>query len=54
MVRSYEYADAERDLEELRSIAAQYDDMATVRKMKEIVPEYISKHSRYEVLDEKK
>lgn len=53
-VRSYEYADAERDLEELRSIAAQYDDMATVRKMKEIVPEYISKHSRYEVLDEKK
>lgn len=53
-VRSYEYADAERDLEELSSIAAQYDDMATVRKMKEIVPEYISKHSRYEVLDEKK
>ncbi len=54
MVRSYEYDDAERDLEELRSVAAQYDDMATVRKMKEIVPEYISKHSRYEVLDEKK
>ena len=25
--------------------------MATVRKMKDIVPEYVSKHSRYEVLD---
>lgn len=53
MVRNYEYEDAERDLEELRDIAAKYDDMETVRKMKEIVPEYISKHSRYEVLDNK-
>ena len=51
MVRSYEYADAERDIEELNAIAGKYDDMETVRKMKEIVPEYISKHSRYEVLD---
>ena len=51
MVRSYEYEDAERELEELRDIASKYDDMETVRKMKHIVPEYISKHSRYEVLD---
>ena len=50
-VRSYEYEDAERELEELNSIAAGYDDMATVAKMKHIVPEYISKHSKYEVLD---
>ena len=53
MVRSYEYADAERDIEDLNAIAARYDDMATVKKMKEIVPEYVSKHSRYEVLDKK-
>ncbi len=53
MVRNYEYADAERDLEELCDIAAKYDDMETVRKMKDIVPEYVSKHSRYEVLDKK-
>ena len=52
MVRNYEYDEAERELEELRDIAARYNDMDTVRKMKQIVPEYVSKHSRYEVLDE--
>ena len=52
MVRNYEYDEAERDIEELCDIAAKYDDMQTVHKMKEIVPEYISKHSRYEVLDQ--
>lgn len=50
-VRNYEYEEAEQKLEELRDIALKYDDMETVRKMKEIVPEYISKHSRYEILD---
>ena len=29
----------------------QFDNMATVRKMKEIVPEYRSNNSVYEVLD---
>ena len=53
MVRNYEYEDAEKDLEELREIASHYDNMATVKKMKDIVPEYISKHSRYEALDNK-
>lgn len=53
MVRNYEYEEAERDIEELCQIAAQYADMATVKKMKDIVPEYVSKHSRYEVLDKK-
>lgn len=51
MVRNYEYEDALREIEELRDISVKYDDMETVRKMKQIVPEYISKHSRYEVLD---
>ena len=50
-VRSYEYDEAEAQLEELFKISKGYDDMATVRKMKDIVPEYVSKHSRYEVLD---
>ena len=51
MVRSYEYDEALREIEELRDISVKYDDMKTVRKMKQIVPEYVSKHSRYEVLD---
>lgn len=51
MVRNYEYDDALREIEELRDISVKYDDMETVRKMKQIVPEYVSKHSRYEVLD---
>lgn len=51
MVRNYEYEDALREIEELRDISVKYDDMETVRKMKHIVPEYVSKHSRYEVLD---
>lgn len=51
MVRNYEYEDALREIEELRDISVKYDDMETVRKMKQIVPEYVSKHSCYEVLD---
>lgn len=51
MVCNYEYEDALREIEELRDISVKYDDMETVRKMKQIVPEYVSKHSRYEVLD---
>lgn len=51
MARSYEYDEALREIEELRDISVKYDDMETVRKMKQIVPEYVSKHSRYEVLD---
>lgn len=50
-VCSYEYDEAERELEELNRVASAYDDMATVSKMKQIVPEYISNHSKYETLD---
>lgn len=53
-VRCYAYEEARHDIEELYAVASAYDDMATVRKMKDIVPEYISKHSRYEVLDEQR
>ena len=50
-VRKYDYSDALRNEEELQAVAATFDDMATVRKMKEIVPEYKSQQSKYEVLD---
>ena len=50
-VREYEYAEADREIRELIDIANQYDDMATVRKMKQIVPEYKSNHSKYEAID---
>jgi len=50
-VREYDYEQVNRDIEELISIAAQYDNMATVKKMKQIVPEYKSNNSVYEELD---
>lgn len=50
-VRQYNYEEVDHDLRLLCQIAERYDDMATVRKMKQIVPEYISKHSRYEAID---
>lgn len=50
-VREYPYELALRNEEELYELSFHYDDMAIVKKMKEIVPEYKSKHSKYEVLD---
>ncbi len=50
-VREYPYDLALRQEEELYKIAFGDDDMAIVRKMKEMVPEYKSQHSKYEVLD---
>lgn len=50
-VRQYDYDTVERDIEDLVEISKRYDDMATVRKMKEIVPEFKSNNSVYEVLD---
>ena len=50
-VRQYCYDEVSRDIDDLISIAHQYDDMETVRKMKQIVPEYKSNHSKYEALD---
>ena len=50
-VREYDYDQVCNDIEELVSISHKYDDMATVKKMKEIVPEFKSNNSKYEVLD---
>ena len=52
-VREYDFTEASRKIDELINIAAQFDDMATVAKMKEIVPEFKSNNSKYEVLDHK-
>lgn len=50
-VREYPYDLALRNEEELYELSQGFDDMAIVRKMKEIVPEYKSQHSKYEELD---
>ena len=50
-VREYDYDEVNREIEELVEISKQFDNMATVRKMKQIVPEYKSNNSVYEQLD---
>ena len=50
-VREYAYADAKREEDELYRLSFGYDAMEVVRKMKQIVPEFKSQHSPYEVLD---
>ena len=50
-VREYDYDAVNREIEELVDISKHYDNMTTVKKMKEIVPEYKSNNSEYEVLD---
>ena len=50
-VREYDYDKVSRDIEELVDISKQFDNMATVRKMKQIVPEYKSNNSVYESID---
>ena len=53
-VREYDYDEVSREIDELVDIAKQFDNMETVRKMKQIVPEYKSNNSVYEVLDAEK
>ncbi|MBQ8991027.1 MAG: polysaccharide biosynthesis protein [Prevotella sp.] len=52
-VREYDYQRVCNDIDELIAISKRFDDMATVKKMKEIVPEYVSNNSVYEQLDSK-
>lgn len=51
-VREYGYEEALRHEEELLGICESLDDMRIVGKMKEFVPEFKSRHSRFGVLDE--
>ena len=50
-VREYPYELALQNEKDLYDISLHYDDMAIVKKMKQIVPEYKSRHSKYEELD---
>ena len=51
-VRAYDYADANLRIDALVHACAVEGDMQIVKRMKEIVPEFKSQHSKYEVLDE--
>ena len=50
-VREYDYSAACANEEKLMEISKSFDNMAIVKVMKEIVPEYKSQHSQYDVLD---
>ena len=50
-VREYDYETAAAQIDALVAQSYLYDDMETVRLMKQIVPEYKSKQSKYEELD---
>lgn len=50
-VREYDYETACRNEERLLEASYSFDDLEIVRLMKEIVPEFKSQHSKYELLD---
>ena len=50
-VREYPYELARKNEIQLHELSFTADDMEIVRKMKEIVPEYKSQHSKYQELD---
>ena len=50
-VREYDYEDVADDIDMLIQSSYQFDTMATVAKMKDLVPEFKSLNSRYSVLD---
>lgn len=47
----YDYDVAVRNEERLLEASLSFEDMEIVKIMKEIVPEFKSQHSKYEVLD---
>jgi len=52
-VREYDYDDAVKAVDELADLSRAVHIPETVRKMKEIVPEYISNNSQFEAFDKK-
>ena len=52
-VREYDYHDVCKDIDALYDISKSFDDMKTVGKMKDIVPEFVSNNSVYSSLDKK-
>lgn len=53
-VREYSYELALKNEVELYELSCNFDDMAIVKKMKDIVPEFVSRNSKYAELDRKK
>ena len=51
-VREYDYDEVNKAIEDLVATAKLYNNMDTVRKMKEMVPEYKSNNSVYEKIDQ--
>ncbi|WP_299824155.1 nucleoside-diphosphate sugar epimerase/dehydratase [uncultured Pontibacter sp.] len=51
-VRKYAYNQVVNDINELISLNKNSEDYFAVKKMKQIVPEFLSKNSRYEELDD--
>lgn len=50
-VREYDYQEVNNWINDLVEVSRSYDDMAIVKRMKQMVPEYISNNSKYSVLD---
>ena len=50
-IRPYKYKLSENQINDLMSSLSQIDDWELVARMKKIVPEFVSKNSRYEILD---
>ena len=50
-VREYDYSEVKEKIDELIAISREYDDFKTVAAMKHLVPEYVSNHSVFSVLD---
>lgn len=53
-VREYDYAAVCAEIDRLVADAVRCDDMLTVGEMKQLVPEFVSQHSKYEALDQRK
>ena len=52
-VREYDYDDALQAIDTLETLAREVDIQTMVRLMKQIVPEFVSKNSRFEIFDKK-
>ena len=50
-VREYDYADASTTMTELESLSREVDTPTMVKMMKKVVPEFISKNSKFEEFD---
>lgn len=53
-VREYDYDEVRKEIDTLIQCSLTNDDMNIVKQMKNIVPEFKSQHSKYEVLDKTK